>query len=428
MDLFRIEKINVRHVRHLKNLNLDLAAGDHRLHHLIITGKNGSGKTSFLAAIGAYLHSISSSDSFWLKEQRYFENLQLSENHVSAHGFPRDTDNAYDTNGSNDANDWAQERVRNFETASGGLSLSFSMDKKDIRAAFEQGKFVLASFSASRCLNSPKPRYVEKTVFKDCWSIRDNAGSRFYAYLLDMKMTHALAVAKNDEAKARKIQQWFDTMQAVLRDLYDDPSLRLDFDDETFWFTLAVAGGEPFELNSASAGFSAVLEIICELLVRMQHQSLPVSKFLLPGIALIDEIESHHHIALQKRILAVLCRVFPNIQFIVTTNSPFVLGSVPNAVIYDLDAHRLLDRGLSKASFSGIVEGYFKQDELSADLRQRLDEYRKLTGKRRRDLSDCNYGRMALLEASFEKIPDYVDVAVAAEFHKLKFEFDSRND
>ena len=46
------------------------------------------------------------------------------------------------------------------------------------------------------------------------------------------------------------------------------------------------------------------------------------------GIVLIDEIELHMHPSWQRRILHVLQEVFPNIQFIVTTHSPQVLGEV----------------------------------------------------------------------------------------------------
>lgn len=46
------------------------------------------------------------------------------------------------------------------------------------------------------------------------------------------------------------------------------------------------------------------------------------------GIVLIDEIELHMHPLWQRRVLNVLREVFPNIQFIVTTHSPQVLGEV----------------------------------------------------------------------------------------------------
>ncbi len=49
------------------------------------------------------------------------------------------------------------------------------------------------------------------------------------------------------------------------------------------------------------------------------------------GIVLIDEIELHLHPSWQRRILHVLRETFPNIQFIVTTHSPQVLGEADNS-------------------------------------------------------------------------------------------------
>ena len=46
------------------------------------------------------------------------------------------------------------------------------------------------------------------------------------------------------------------------------------------------------------------------------------------GIVLIDEIELHMHPSWQRIILPTLCKTFPNVQFIVTTHSPQILGEV----------------------------------------------------------------------------------------------------
>ena len=80
---------------------------------------------------------------------------------------------------------------------------------------------------------------------------------------------------------------------------------------------------------------------------------------ILPGIVLIDEIETHLHLELQKKILSFLTTLFPNIQFIVSTHSPFILNSLENAVIYDLEKKMLVKDGLSDIPYDGIVEGYF---------------------------------------------------------------------
>ncbi|MBK7407971.1 MAG: AAA family ATPase [Saprospirales bacterium] len=49
-----------------------------------------------------------------------------------------------------------------------------------------------------------------------------------------------------------------------------------------------------------------------------------------PGIVLIDEIDTYLHPKWQTKILAVLVDRFPNVQFVVTTHSPYVVGSVPS--------------------------------------------------------------------------------------------------
>lgn len=50
-------------------------------------------------------------------------------------------------------------------------------------------------------------------------------------------------------------------------------------------------------------------------------QSLPEIR----GVVLIDEADLHLHIQLQRTVLPALFRLFPNVQFIVTTHSPFFL-------------------------------------------------------------------------------------------------------
>ena len=61
----------------------------------------------------------------------------------------------------------------------------------------------------------------------------------------------------------------------------------------------------------------------------------PVSEMtLIEGILLIDEVENHLHPQWQRRIVSILQRLFPNLQIIMTTHSPFVVSSVENAKIY----------------------------------------------------------------------------------------------
>ncbi len=56
-----------------------------------------------------------------------------------------------------------------------------------------------------------------------------------------------------------------------------------------------------------------------------------------PGVVLIDEIDLHLHPKWQRRIVGDLQHAFPEIQFIVTTHSPFILQSLKPGEVIDLN-------------------------------------------------------------------------------------------
>ena len=416
MEQFYIKEINIRKVRHLQDLRIIVSPEEECRRHLILTGNNGSGKTSLLEAIQTYLDSVSKDN-----EPYQSRNALMLYQGALEQARKRNDQNLILQMKKNIS--LSEETI---EKSTAGVDLEFSNETGEIKSAFDHGNFILAYFGATRAFHSPEPKHVEKTILKDSYGINESTRSIFLSYLLDLKMTQALAIVKKDLKKAKDIEEWFDRLQSILRDLYDDPSLLIEFNEETFRFSLIVKDREPFDFNTASDGFSAILDIIIDLILRMQLQDKRVTEFLVPGVVLIDEIENHLHLELQKKVLSILTELFPNIQFIVTTHSPFVLNSIDNATVYDLERHVLVEKGLSGASYSGIVEGYFRLDELSSDLRGKLDEYRALTQKR--GLDNADYMKIALLETSLDEIPDYLDIAISTEYQKLKLEFESRED
>ena len=144
------------------------------------------------------------------------------------------------------------------------------------------------------------------------------------------------------------------------------------------------------------------------------------------GIILIDEIETHLHLKLQRKILDWLTTIFPNIQFIVSTHSPFILNSIENVVIYDLEQHTLIEHGLIDVPYEGIVEGYFKADSMSDLLKEKYERYKELVKKE--ELSDEDFEEIAKLEIFLEEIPDYLAFDITTEYKRLKLEFENRED
>ena len=168
------------------------------------------------------------------------------------------------------------------------------------------------------------------------------------------------------------------------------------------------------------------MDIVLDLMIRMGKKKGRIFEFDLPGIVLIDEIETHLHLELQKQIMHILTCLFPNIQFIVSTHSPFVLNSLDNVVIYDLENHIIVENGLSDVPYDGIVKGYFQVDTLSDTLKNKFQQYKTLVQKP--ELTDDDFEKIAELEMFLDEIPDYLALDITTEYQQLKEELTQRED
>jgi hypothetical protein len=88
-------------------------------------------------------------------------------------------------------------------------------------------------------------------------------------------------------------------------------------------------GGMDVPFPALSDGYRAFLSWVSDLLYHICI-TCPKGKKLVEnrGIVMVDEIDLHLHPKWQRTILPTLARVLPNIQFIVTSHSPLVVGSL----------------------------------------------------------------------------------------------------
>lgn len=344
MDELYITRLQIEKVRHLKNITIPIGKDEKK--HLIITGKNGSGKTSLLDALAAFLEKEITGEFL-----DGVEKLEEVWKKVTA-----DSPAPYLPGQSEES---GQEKI------DAELNHTFPESRK----IFYSGKCVLAYYKADRIFYASLPAHVEKVNLKDLYEINETPRQDFVKYLLDLKMTEALAVSGGKTEKAEQIREWFARLESLLRKIFEDDTLTLEFGEETFRFFIHMSGREKFDFNSMSSGHSAIWDIVADLMLRMEKQSQRTFRFDMPGIVLIDEIETHLHLELQKKIMEILTGIFPNVQFIVTTHSPFILNSLENVVIYDLENHTLVENGLTEVPYEGIVEGYFQADSMSDEMK-----------------------------------------------------------
>jgi len=121
-----------------------------------------------------------------------------------------------------------------------------------------------------------------------------------------------------------------DSVLMLLNDGLLPDSTRVEkVDSEGLWVT---QGHASLPLRDMSDGYRTVVALVMDL-ARQLHATYGELKLvqqngrwcvLHQGVVLIDEIELHLHLSWQRRIGFWFKEHFPNIQFIVTTHSPFV--------------------------------------------------------------------------------------------------------
>ena len=410
-----VTNIKIENVRHLKNIEISLPEDE--VKHLIFTGKNGSGKTSLLDALSCYLNAVATSDRL-TKAQQFLQQHKNALERLQQ----QKVENAEVIEEEKAVRRYTNE----LNQIKSGLCVEFNESADALRYCFEKGQFVLAYYKVERTSKADVPQHVEKVNLKEKYSITEEPRQVFIKYLLDLKVTEALARSNGNIPKAESIKRWFTKFENLLRKIFDDKSLELVFEEDTFKFYIKEKNREPFDFNTLSSGFAAVLDIVLDIIMRMEKATNKSFYYNIPGIVLIDEIETHLHLELQKTVLEFLTSVFPNIQFIVSTHSPFILNSLDNVIIYDLENNITVKNGLSNVPYGGIVEGYFKADLMSNILKEKYSKYKKLIVKE--NLTDDDVEEIADLEMLLDEIPDYLALNITAEYQRLKAEFEKRED
>lgn len=367
-----IDRIKINKVLHLENFEIRVSDATP---HLIITGKNGSGKTILVNAISDCL------DKF------------------------RKTGDAFSC--SNDSTSPVQVSFR---------------DTEKVNGLYDAGNFVLAFYQAHRKMKMEEPKNPTKPEIIRNGNLKDTATSQFLNFLSDLKIQEALEMNAGQNGEAKKIQNWFSSFEILLKEIYSDPGLKLNFNYKDYSFKITTEG-KTFKFTELSDGFAAAIDIIADLMLKMQDGNSLTRAFDKPGIVIIDEIETHLHLALQKDILKILTSVFPKIQFIVTTHSPFVLASLENSVAFDLGKREAIE-DLSEYSYEALAEGYFGIKSESSYIGVKLDTLKKILSKPA--LSESDIKQAKDIAKDFNGIPEMIAPMYVGEFRQLMIKNASR--
>ncbi|WP_156316161.1 AAA family ATPase [Pseudomonas sp. P1.31] len=355
---------NVRQIKALIQSSGKTASIDLNQRNLIITGVNGCGKTQFIDGLFEYL-----TRRIIHKQNTPLQQLQQTLDYYS-HQLSNmsKADSSYQTF-------LGLVNKHKADIAEAQSPPVLIDDYELFTIDYHNHKAVLLKFEATRQVNI-RPSDSSKSIDylrEDLLSGHD-AASLFEDYLVSQKTAQAFAESPsigNNPKKAKSIGLWFEKLENDLQELFEDNTLKLVFQYESQSFYIKQDGKSKYRLQQLSSGFSSIFSIYATLLTRIQLSSFAADEIY--GVVLIDEIDAHLHVTLQRKILSFLTASFPKIQFIVTTHSPFVVSSVKDAVIYDLSTFEQVE-DLSMYSYESILSGLFNTAPISEVVREMVIE------------------------------------------------------
>ena len=142
-----ITKVRIDKLRHLEDIEIFLSEDERR--HLLLTGKNGSGKTSLLEALSECLRASVMDKR--TNPRQIFDNKK----------YLRDV-------------------------ANNGVKIDFNSNK-DLEQIFSIGDFILAYFPANRKANISLAKGVEDVQFENNYDIAKDPAQNLVKYMVHLK-------------------------------------------------------------------------------------------------------------------------------------------------------------------------------------------------------------------------------------------------
>ena len=164
---------------------------------------------------------------------------------------------------------------------------------------------------------------------------------------------------------AKRAIKAFNTALEVFLDGFSDVEVM----EEPLRLTIKKDGCQ-LSLGQLSDGERSFLAMISDLVRRLVLANPLLDDPLQgAGVVLIDELELHLHPTWQRNVVENLRRTFPNIQFIATTHSPFIIQSIRPGELINLDPEEFGE--YSEKSIEDIAENI-----MGIELPQKSERYK----------------------------------------------------
>lgn len=349
----KIEKIKIQHIKCFEDVDITFEPS---VNTTVLIGTNGKGKSTILQLIALGLSGINNVPFPYNWKDVVKKN--------SPQGF-FEIDVLFDNK---------------------PIHLKFEIDSKDDSITCIEGTdqlesirdtFMLLAYGVNRSI-----KLEETKPYKAIEPIATLFGEN--GYLKHIKISANYEYVRQD--------QNFKTIQALINKVLqeangDEKVILTHYDSSSFYFTTPSNPDKSIPIEALSEGFKSTLVWLFDAIIRIVEKGGSLENASeITGVILLDEVDLHLHPTWQRTILQSVENLFPNIQFIVTTHSPFVVQSAKKECLIALEMEKgsdnviVVDKNItSELSYNAIVREIFNiRFPFSRELEQKMDEFRQL--------------------------------------------------
>ena len=311
----KIEKVHIKNVKGIKDLELSFRKDDKILDVIVLAGVNGSGKTTILEAIKDFFYNkylnFNGPEKSNVNLDIFFENFEknkIEEAEKSSDNYKHALWNFFGTLQSynlyrKNSNDYYRNQI----------AKRFDIPPKIIYVPAENNFEKVKTDTTTLLRISQFINIINSNVIKDIPS-----------YIATRR--NYLATIEEDLTMKEITNKVINEINGIFDILELDVKLKGFSKDEKTLPIFENSAGEEFDINDLSSGEKQLF--LRTLSIKMLEPN--------NSIILIDEPELSLHPKWQQRIIEVYKKIGENNQIIVATHSPHILGSVSNENIFIL--------------------------------------------------------------------------------------------
>jgi predicted ATP-binding protein involved in virulence len=393
----------------------------------ILTGQNGSGKTTILMALASLFSLGSNEDDDSLRfnlDKNNFEK-RLRNNSSTVIGFRVEDGN----------------EISRFTFHIGKIiqpKMKFGEDKvaKQLRSYLNRQlperkirylgfSFAAFAYSGYREIKNENIELNKKNFRNYLYQALDfvkeeNPRFTINQWLADNLSKRALAKEEN----SKEFNKFDENIKNLEKAIADIIGYKISFKLKTNLNLVLIENDKELDFDVLPDGLKSLISWIGDLLMRLDSlewgNNEPI--FDRPIILFLDEIEIHLHPAWQRKVLPVVQKLFKNSQIFVSTHSPFVVNSVDDAWVYKLE----LENGKAKVaeivrsedgiSYQTVLSEIFGiNEEFGGKTQEDLDRFYKIV----RNGKKVNEMELKKLAKSLAEQSEELNAIVQIELRQL---------